>query len=61
MCFSFSAPDPPRNMRISDLTNTSMVVSWDPPQNMNGVLRGYIVRYSPGGNTARETDKLSVS
>lgn len=39
------APDPPRNVRVSDLSNTRMLVSWDPPLRTNGVIKDYRVSY----------------
>ncbi|XP_075218281.1 cytokine receptor domeless isoform X2 [Lycorma delicatula] len=41
-----NAPDPPQNVRITDVTNTSMVVEWDAPLNINGILRFYLVDYA---------------
>ena len=38
-------PDPPRNVRISLLSSTSVVVSWDDPYDNKGVIDLYIVHY----------------
>ncbi|XP_043283001.1 uncharacterized protein dome isoform X2 [Venturia canescens] len=37
---------PPHNIRINNVTNTSMQISWDPPVAMNGVLRYYEIHYN---------------
>ena len=34
-------PTPPLNVRIQDITSTSVTVTWEPPQNSNGRLLGY--------------------
>lgn len=36
------APDP---VKITEITNTSMVVTWQPPKSLNGALRYYDVFY----------------
>ncbi|KAF4530570.1 hypothetical protein B566_EDAN009716, partial [Ephemera danica] len=41
-----AAPEPPLNLIISEVTNTSMVVSWVPPRLMNGVLQYYNIHYN---------------
>ncbi|XP_011299826.1 cytokine receptor [Fopius arisanus] len=41
-----AAPNPPRNVVITEITNSTMFVSWDSPTAMNGVLRYYEVHYS---------------
>ena len=38
-------PDPPRNVRISLLSSTSVVVSWDDPGENKGVIDRFIVHY----------------
>ncbi|KAG8235061.1 hypothetical protein J437_LFUL015303, partial [Ladona fulva] len=41
------APDtPPTNLTITEITNTTMKVSWVPPASMNGVLRYFKVFYN---------------
>ncbi|XP_018407282.1 PREDICTED: uncharacterized protein LOC108783250 [Cyphomyrmex costatus] len=37
---------PPANVRITDLSNTTMYISWKKPTAMNGVLRYYEVYYN---------------
>ncbi|XP_073972084.1 sidekick cell adhesion molecule isoform X2 [Rhodnius prolixus] len=48
-------PGPPRSLRFSEITMTSLLVSWDPPKKRNGELRGYIVTYE----TAEQNDRFS--
>ncbi|KAK9504659.1 hypothetical protein O3M35_010943 [Rhynocoris fuscipes] len=48
-------PGPPRNLKFTEITMTSLVVSWDPPKKRNGELRGYIVTYE----TAEQNDRFS--
>ncbi|XP_066999474.2 cytokine receptor [Anabrus simplex] len=40
-----SAPSPPRNVTISNVTNSAMIVSWFPPEFRNGVITLYKVCY----------------
>ncbi|KYN30898.1 Cytokine receptor [Trachymyrmex septentrionalis] len=46
---------PPLNVRITDLSNTTMFVAWKKPSAMNGVLRYYEVDYN--GQAIRVDDK----
>lgn len=41
-----AAPDTPQDVAASEITNTSMLVTWKPPAAINGVLRYYIVHYN---------------
>nr|CAD7605805.1 unnamed protein product [Timema genevievae] len=41
-----SAPDPVMDVSVSEVSNTSMIVSWSPPMNMNGHFRYYTVHYN---------------
>ncbi|KAL5477471.1 hypothetical protein EMCRGX_G024272 [Ephydatia muelleri] len=41
-----SVPTPPLNVRIQDITSTSVTVTWEPPQNSNGRLLGYQIGYA---------------
>uniref|UniRef100_A0A1L8E393 Putative cytokine receptor n=3 Tax=Nyssomyia neivai TaxID=330878 RepID=A0A1L8E393_9DIPT len=38
-----AAPTPPRNIILRKVTNTSVTITWDPPERMNGFLKNYIV------------------
>lgn len=37
---------PPQNVKIINVTNTTMFITWEPPEAMNGVLRYYEVYYN---------------
>ena len=39
----FTVPSPPQNVRILGSTITQLKVGWDPPEDYNGVLKGYYV------------------
>lgn len=43
---SEDAPTPPLNVRISEITNNSMLVTWKPPLKMNGRLKNYVIKYN---------------
>ena len=44
--FFFAAPSgPPLNVALTDITSTSMIVSWDSPVEPNGKIVGYEVIY----------------
>lgn len=42
-----TAPSAPGSIRFSELTTTSVNVSWEPPPLPNGVLEGYRLVYEP--------------
>ncbi|XP_011308943.1 protein sidekick isoform X2 [Fopius arisanus] len=48
-------PGAPMNLQFSEITMTSMRVTWDPPRMRNGEIVGYIVTYE----TAEQNDKFS--
>ncbi|XP_046680839.1 protein sidekick isoform X3 [Homalodisca vitripennis] len=48
-------PGPPSDLRFSEITMTSLLVSWDPPKKRNGELIGYIVTYE----TAEQNERFS--
>ncbi|XP_034937975.1 protein sidekick isoform X2 [Chelonus insularis] len=48
-------PGPPGNLQFTEITMTSMKVTWDPPKLRNGEIVGYIVTYE----TAEQNDKFS--
>ncbi|KAF4523339.1 hypothetical protein B566_EDAN005493 [Ephemera danica] len=48
-------PGPPANLTFTDITMTSLRVSWDPPVRRNGEILGYVVTYE----TAEQNDKFS--
>lgn len=37
---------PPQNLQITNVTNTTINLQWEPPKEMNGVLRYYEVQYN---------------
>lgn len=42
-----AAPSAPGSIRFSELTTTSVNVSWEPPALPNGILEGYRLIYEP--------------
>ncbi|XP_052122730.1 protein sidekick [Frankliniella occidentalis] len=48
-------PGPPTNLSFSEITMSSIKVSWDPPKKRNGELVGYIVTYE----TAEQNERFS--
>ncbi|XP_018331539.1 cytokine receptor [Agrilus planipennis] len=40
------APDSPRNLKIHDVTNSSITLSWQRPAEVNGILKYYILNYN---------------
>ncbi|XP_014223021.1 protein sidekick isoform X2 [Trichogramma pretiosum] len=48
-------PGPPQNLSFSDITLTSLRVSWDPPKMRNGEIVGYVVSYK----TSEQNDRFS--
>lgn len=43
---SEAAPSPPRNLRQHNVTNSSVELTWDQPEAMNGFLRNYEISYN---------------
>lgn len=41
-----AAPSPPRNLTYHDVTNTSVALIWEVPENVNGVVNKYIVSFN---------------
>lgn len=54
------APGVPRNLHVINATNTTITLKWDPPEDMNGVLRYYEVRYTDHHTPLRVEDRLGV-
>ncbi|PNF38721.1 Protein sidekick [Cryptotermes secundus] len=48
-------PGAPNNLRFSDITMSSLMVSWDRPKKRNGEIIGYIVSYE----TAEQNERFS--
>jgi Fibronectin type III domain. len=47
-------PGPPSNLRFSDITMSSLMVSWDRPKKPNGEIIGYIVSYETAEQNERK-------
>lgn len=46
-CCLSAAPSAPSSVKFSELTTTSVNVSWEAPQFPNGILEGYRLVYEP--------------
>ena len=42
---------PPLEVKIQNITSTSMTISWQPPHDPNDIIRGYQVSYTPHGKS----------
>ena len=42
---------PPLEVKILNITSTSMTISWQPPHDPNGIIKGYQVSYTPHGES----------
>lgn len=47
LCSIFPAPGPPSFLAFSEITSTTLNVSWGEPSAANGILQGYRVVYEP--------------
>lgn len=48
VCFcSFAAPSAPSFIHFSELTTSSVNMSWGEPKHPNGIIEGYRVIYEP--------------
>ena len=45
------APFPPLSVMAYNTSSTSIMVTWQPPQSTNGIIRGYQVNYTSSGGT----------
>lgn len=50
-------PGPPYNLQFSEITMTSLRVSWEAPKLRNGEIVGYIVTYE----TAEQNDRTFLN
>ena len=50
-CFFFAGPDPVRNLAVTPLDSTRLLVSWEPPPCPNGPISGYTVFYRQANST----------
>ena len=44
-------PSPPIGVKADNITATTTTVSWQPPHDVNGIIRGYEVSYIPHGES----------
>ncbi|XP_014481132.1 PREDICTED: uncharacterized protein LOC106747764 isoform X2 [Dinoponera quadriceps] len=51
---------PPQDLQVVNVTNTTITLEWKPPQEMNGVLRYYEVRYNGRVLKVEDADVLSI-
>jgi len=54
-----SAPEPPQDVEISHVTNTSIHIKWQPPTKTNGFLQYYEIHYAK--NSTRVDGSKTVS
>lgn len=54
-------PGPPYNLQFTEITMTSLRVSWEPPKLRNGEIIGYIVTYETAEQNDRKTNQYSDS
>lgn len=52
-------PGAPNNLRFSDITMSSLMVSWDRPKKRNGEIIGYIVSYETAEQNERKYSNSS--
>lgn len=55
-----AAPTPPRDVRIINVTNTTMNITWKPPDALNGVLRYYEVYYNKEAQKVEEANRIEL-
>ena len=53
MCF-LTVPTPPRSLMIGQVTDTTVTLSWMPPDQPNGIITSYRVQY-------KRSDRISYS
>ena len=49
--FLLLVPSPPIGLKAFSITSTSMTISWQTPHDLNGIIRGYQVSYTPHGES----------
>ena len=47
VCSSHLVPSSPNGLKAKSIYTTSITISWQPPRDVNGILRGYQVSYAP--------------
>ncbi|CAL7946416.1 unnamed protein product [Xylocopa violacea] len=51
---------PPQDVKIVNVTNTTMYITWKPPEAMNGVLRYYEVYYNGRAQKVEEANHIEL-
>lgn len=54
-----SAPEPPRDVTVLQVTNTSIHVAWKPPNKTNGYLQKYEIHYNKNVTTVDGSETVS--
>ena len=49
--FPLLVPSPPIGLKAFSITSVSMTLSWQTPRDLNGIIRGYQVSYTPHGES----------
>ena len=47
-------PTPPRNIVISNVQSNSLLISWDPPLQKNGIIGNYVISITENGKETRK-------
>lgn len=51
------APSPPQNLRVTYYNTDSITIEWQPPAEPNGIIKNYIIKYSPNNISWDSLDK----
>ncbi|XP_076280238.1 cytokine receptor domeless isoform X2 [Lasioglossum baleicum] len=51
---------PPQDVKVTNVTNTTMFITWKPPDAMNGVLRYYEVYYNSKAQKVEEANHIEL-
>ncbi|KAK0155112.1 Phosphatidylinositol phosphatase PTPRQ [Merluccius polli] len=52
--------DPPQNVTVSNVTASSVTLTWSPPTEPNGIIVQYTIHYSENGTLAMQTIPVST-
>ena len=52
---SFTVPGPPENVTTKPVSQTSVIVSWTPPVEKNGILTNYTITWQAGADMYNNT------
>uniref|UniRef100_A0A3B3TTM8 Neural cell adhesion molecule L1.1-like n=1 Tax=Poecilia latipinna TaxID=48699 RepID=A0A3B3TTM8_9TELE len=58
--FVFTAPGPPASLTFESPTETSLILHWSPPHEVNGELQSYKVQYQQGNSSQMEIPIFNV-